>query len=686
MNKFTLRAISALTAGCLTVLSARAVQASEPQPVLPAQTGLDFHLTPAQIASTCEAAINAAKQRIAQIEATPQAQWTFAGAMAPIESAEAELNDSTATQTVLYQISPDKKVRDASTACAEKVSNYNVQLSADPQIYAIAAHAQNSGAAAGEADRKLVEEYIEYGRRSGAALSAEQRAQTTALFTRLNNLQRDFAIALAGDASTVSLSNAQAAGLPAQFVAVLKKTTAGYIVPVNESTYAQFMSNERDARARYLYYVAYNRRGGLKNVARLEEAVGLRDQLAHMLGFGTWADYQLDAKMAKRADRVMPFLSQIDQTLLPKARQEEATLAALKRRQGDKTAFQPWDAAYYSNQLVKTRYAVDEQVVRRYFPVDHVVSSVLGIYQRLLGVTFTEFAQPDVWAPNVREFAITDSAGARPIGWFYLDLFPRPAKYSHFAAFPLRPGRLLADGSYQKPVAAIIGNWPLPAPGKQALLSHGDVITFFHEFGHIMHETLSTAPYETLYGVNVRGDFVEAPSQMLENWMWQPSVLKQVSRNVDSGRPLPDALIAKMIALKHVGEGLSWTRQAFLAMYDMQLHSSGAKVDATRRWADLVAAMTPYAMVPHTYPEASFGHLMGGYDAGYYGYLWSRVYAQDMFTRFERGGLENPEVGIAYRRDILEPGATREPDQLVEQFLGRPLSYDAFYRDLGIRH
>jgi Zn-dependent oligopeptidase len=249
----------------------------------------------------------------------------------------------------------------------------------------------------------------------------------------------------------------------------------------------------------------------------------------------------------------------------------------------------------------------------------------------------------------------------------------------------LRSGRVLPDGAYRMPISSIIGNWPVGAPGKPALLSHDDVVTFFHEFGHLMHSTLSTARYETYYGTAVREDFVEAPSQMLENWMWQPSILKQVSSNVTTGEPLPDDLIERMVQLKHVSaeNGAYWTSQAFFASYDMTINSSGPIVDVSRVYVDLKKKMTTMPAVPGTIPVASFEHLVGGYDAGYYGYLWSLVYAQDMFTAFQNGGLENPAIGARYRTYILAPGGSIEPDQLLRDFLGREPSNDAFYKELN---
>ena len=194
---------------------------------------------------------------------------------------------------------------------------------------------------------------------------------------------------------------------------------------------------------------------------------------------------------------------------------------------------------------------------------------------------------------------------------------------------------------------------------------------------------MSKAPYETLFGTNVRQDFVEAPSQMLENWMWQPSILKEVSSNVKTGEPLPDALIAKIIAAHHVDDGYRFSRQAFFAIYDMRLHNSDSTQDPTKLWFELKPQLTPLPEEPGTVPEAAFGHLMGGYDAGYYGYLWSLVYAQDMFTVFQKGGLEDPATGMRYRKDILEPGALVEPDVLLHNFLGRDVSYEPFYKFIG---
>ena len=351
------------------------------------------------------------------------------------------------------------------------------------------------------------------------------------------------------------LADSETAGLPPSFVSGLKKQGSGYVLPVNESTVGVFMRNEQSSSVRRRYYAKYTQRSGMPNIERLRTAVALRDTLAHLFGFPTWAAYQLDVKVAKTPDRALAFIRTIDEGLMPKAKQELARLEPLAAH--DKLGHQimVWDAGYYTEQLRRSQYALNAEEVRQYFPVDHVVRSVLDIYQELFGLTFTDVANADVWAPGVRQFSVQDATTHRAMGTVYLDLFPRPDKYDHFADFGLVYGRTLPSGARQLPVTAIVGNWPAPTGGQPSLLSHSDVETFFHEFGHAVAAIADESPYLTTSTSNLRQDFVEAPSQMLENWMWQPEVLKRVSHHVTTGKPLPDSLISRMIALKHFRDG-----------------------------------------------------------------------------------------------------------------------------------
>ncbi|GAC1549487.1 MAG: M3 family metallopeptidase [Candidatus Velthaea sp.] len=666
-----LAAVTLTSTGATPAPSGVAAAPAVPMPIA-------WTLTPAQIAATCKAEIAGADKRIAAITRGRSAR-TFATVVLPLESAMADLNDNTAAQTFLSNVSTDKAVRDASQACNVAQSTFFSEVSARPALYAALKAANSSNTARDEAERKLTALWLTSSFRAGAGLSDSKRAEFVKLSGKLGDLQTQFAANLGNDATTITIAQAQTAGLTPDFIATLTQHGDAYVVPVNESTNAPFMQHASDESARKMFYIAYHKRGGMKNVALLGSAIAIRDRLAHLFGYSSWAAYVLADKMAQTPQRVESFLHQIDAAILPKAKAERTELAALKGTAG----FSPWDTIYYDNKLRIEKYSVDENAIKAYFPVQHTIDAVLGVYSKLLDVSFSKIDAPAVWNPEVIGYEVHDKSSGLLLGVTYFDLYPRPGKYDHFANFPVIPRRVLPDGRVRAPIAVIVGNWARPAAGKPAVLSHDEVETFFHEFGHDMASMLADRPYETLTS-GFRADFVEAPSQMLENWVWEPVILKEISANVTTGAPLPDDLIAKMIAARYVHYALATTTQILYATVDMRLHGSGANVDSTAIWKRTVAQVTPFMFVEGTLPQAGFGHLMGGYDAGYYGYLWSKVYAQDMFTQFKSQGLENAALGLQYRAEILGPARTREPDAEVAAFLGRPMNPNAFYRELGI--
>lgn len=655
----------------------------EAAPLQPAHpTVFDWSLTPAQIAANCKRQIAATDAVVRRVIALSGAR-TFDNTVLPVENAEADLNDKLVPEGFLFNVSTSKPVRDASEQCGADQNAYFAKIGASPELYAALAAVKPSSLH-GPYQKKELELSLTALKRSGASLPAAGRKEVVSLENQLTDLGNHFQENLSNDASTITITQAEAQSLPSDFVATFTKNADGtYVVPVNESTVTPFLNNERQGDVRKRYYLAYNNRAAKDNMPILAQALVARDRLAHVFGYPNWAAYVLADRMAGTPERVMSFLNHLDTAILPKATEEIEALALLKVQEtGNPTArLDPWDVSYYSNQLFKTKYAVNGQEIRRYFPVQHTIDGVLNIYHKLLGITFVKIAHPNVWYPDVIGYDVFDTASGRFVGSTFFDLYPRPGKFEHFANWPLVPARLLSTG-FRPPVAVILGNWPKPAPGHPALLSHDDVVTFFHEFGHNLAALLSTAPYETLSG-GFRRDFVEAPSQMLENFMWQPSILKEISSNVDTGAPLPDDLIAKMVAARYVNNAYFTTRQIMLATVDMDYHTMTPPVDTTAVWAQVAKDETPMPLADGVHPEASFGHLFG-YDAGYYGYLWSQVYAQDMFTAFQKGGLENPEVGMRYRKDILEPARTYEPDVEVEKFLGRPMNPSAFYQQFGI--
>jgi len=472
-------------------------------------------------------------------------------------------------------------------------------------------------------------------------------------------------------------------GLPAPYVAKLKRGENGsYQIPVDEPNLTMYMRYADSGEMRKAMMLKFNNRGGERNLAILHEALSLRREMANLLGFPGYPELAIKDKMAETPANVYAFLGRLKEAVLGRARSDAAELLEIKRR-SDPAATQvyAWESQYYARILKTERYAFDQETVKQYFPVNRVVEGTMKVYQETLGVTFREVPNPPAWAPGVRLFEISDTKTSRLIGHFYLDLNPRPGKHDHPAAFPLRSGRVLPDGSYQTPVSAMVADFPEPEPGRPSLLYHGDVETFFHEFGHLMHGTLTQARYSSYAGTRVARDFVEAPSQMLENFVWERAVLDELSGHWQDGSKLPEDLFAKMLAARDFQMGRMYAGQIGLAMGDMILHAT-VPDDVS---AAFNAIMEEYTGVPRTPGNnfvGSFGHLLGGYGAGYYGYLWSKVFAQDIYSFFKADGVISPRVGGRYRDQILAWGSERPEKDSLKAFLGREPSEEAFMSGL----
>ncbi|MGH2633990.1 MAG: M3 family metallopeptidase, partial [Tepidiformaceae bacterium] len=423
-------------------------------------------------------------------------------------------------------------------------------------------------------------------------------------------------------------------------------------------------------------------KGGEENVRRLEEAIGLRNAVATALGYDSWAAYQVETRMAKSRGAVDSFLADLREKVAAKAELDIEALRAAARERTGQADVNIWDMRFYHNQLMKTRYAVDDFEVAQYFPLEACIEGLFEVTQKLLGVRYEPVVNAPRWHGEVQVFDVYDRDGTEPLARFHMDLFPRPNKYGHAAAFTLRRGRDLDDGTYQKPVSAIVANFTKPTATQPSLLRHSELVTFFHEFGHILHQTLTRAHRARFSGTATERDFVEAPSQMLEHWCWDPDVLNRFARHHETGEPLPPALLNAMVAAKNLSSGLFTQRQLFFASLDFAYHSPGFSGDTTAE-VERLHGITSFPYTPGTHFQSGFGHLFG-YDAGYYGYLWSHVFGDDMFTRFEGAGLLDAGTGADYRAAILERGGSVDGGDMVRAFLGREPNNEAFLRGLGL--
>lgn len=427
------------------------------------------------------------------------------------------------------------------------------------------------------------------------------------------------------------------------------------------------------------------------NLELVAQGIGLRKEIATLLGFPSWAEYICSKRMSGSYKAADDFLTSLQDKLTETGKENYETLLALKKEHCQDTNAEfdgnlnAWDTGFYNNRLLKTQYGVDAEAIKEYFPLDHVVEITLSVYQELLGLTFSELSKGTFWSwhSEVRCFDVKDTESSKRIGHFYLDLHPRTGKYGHAAIF-----HLVKHNVNHGAVDCMLCNLPASTKDRPSLLSHQNVVTFFHEFGHIMHGLCSEGVGNSTRLAKCPRDFVEAPSQMLENWVWQKEILERLSKHYQTGASLPDGMLQSMIQAKYVNIAFSSLRQIYLSRLDLSIHGTDPPQDASGLQAlvnELRPKVTLVSNPPGNNMLRTFGHLMNQYSASYYGYMWAEVLSADMFaTRFEKEGIMNPKVGMEYRKLVLAPGGTHKITDHLAKFLGRQPSNQAFLKSRGI--
>ena len=695
MKKLIAFALSAAVASALPA-SAQVIGAAGVSgamvPGAPVGPALNFSLTPQQLDAHYTAVTGRLDSALAGIASVPEGSVTFANTIKAYESATAAWQREINPIAFQSAVSPDPAVRAAVTELEKKMGAYSVGLSLREDLFKQFERAEAKGEKLDAADKRLLSATMKGFRENGLALAPEQREKLKAMQNRLGDLSSEFGRNIDEKKDSLTLGDEDLKGLPADFVASLEKNADGkYVVPVDEPSMVAFMRYAESDEHRKTMLTKFDNRGGERNLEILHEALGLRRDVALLLSPKdhpqSYPEMVMKDRMAGTPARVLEFLNRVKDAVVERARVDMADLLATKRKDHpEATEIHAWERAFYARKLRQDRYAFDSETVKQYFPVDRVVEGTMNVYQKTLGVTFKELQGGPKWAPDVRLFEISDAKTGDRIGHFYLDLNPREGKHGHPAAFSIVSGRTLEDGTYQEPVSAMVADFPKAAPGQPSLLTHGDVETFFHEFGHLMHQTLTKARYASFSGSSVALDFVEAPSQMLENFVWDPAVLSSISGHYkDHSKKLPKDLLDKMIAARDADVALFNLRQLVFGTVDMAYHAKNPPSDTTKLYGRVQKDVFLIPMTEGTHPEASFGHLMGGYDAGYYGYLWSKVYAQDMFSVFKADGVMSPAVGRRYRQEILEKGSTRDEMDSLKAFLKREPSEESFLESIGLK-
>jgi len=580
-----------------------------------------------------------------------------------------EIEDVINTVYLLSNVHPDKAARDAAEPCLSAYTALQTEIFQDEKLYARV----NALQPATPHQAKLKKDLMEGFEDSGVALPPAKRVRAKEIFDRLEVLRQEFDRAIRDDKTTVAFTAAEMEGMPESYLKAHKPDGQGnYVLKLDYPSYFPFLQNAKSGEARRRYYVAKLNEGGQPNLDRLYEIFKLRQELAALYGLPSYADYALRRKMVGDPKTVFKFLDDVKGAVTGLEKKEIEEVRAEKAKDlgtplAD-TKVERWDMSYYQERIRRARYDIDQEKLRKYFPTPKAVDYTLLVAQRLYGVTFREAKVP-TWDPDVRYFDVLDAKTGKFMSGFYLDLFPREGKFNHAAAFPIRGASTRA---HRTPLAALVTNF------NREGLDHEELETLMHEFGHVMHNVLSTVEYDPQAGTSVKGDFVEAPSQMFEEWARREQPLELFKQVCPECPHLTHDDIGRLEAARRYGQGTRYARQWLFAAFDMAMSTDPQPPLAT--WTKLESA-TPLGHPEGTMFPASFSHIASNYGAGYYGYMWSEVLALDMLSPFQKNMLD-ANVGRRYRDAILSQGGQDEEMKMVKRFLGREPSSEAFFAEI----
>jgi thimet oligopeptidase len=638
----------------------------------------------------CRAGLASAKALLPQILAGPDAR-TVDNTLGPYNDLLAGVQNSGGLAGLYSEVHPDADIRDAARTCEQEVSTFVTELQLNKELYEVMTKVDLRDADA--ETRRFVEHTLRDYRRAGVDRDEATRGRIKQIDDELTKLGQQFAKNISDDVRYIEVDDvAKLEGLPEDFKAGHPPGPNGKIrITTDYPDYDPFMTYAKDDTLRKELYIKFRSRGdehseALKasrskdNEQLLLDILALRSEKALLLGYQTWADYITEDKMIKSATKAAEFIDRVWKGAQARAKRDYDELLR-QLRTIDKTAKEvgDWQKTMLESQVKKAKYDVDDAEVRKYFPYEQTLAGLLDITSTIYDIQYVPVTDAKVWHEDVKTFDV--KRGETILGRIFLDMHPREGKYKHAAQFPLKDG---IEGK-QLPEGVLVCNFPNPRTSNgPALMEHDDVVTMFHEFGHLMHHTLGGHHKWIRHsGVATEFDFVEAPSQMFEEWAWNHDTLARFAKHHETGAPIPKALVDKMRKANKFGRGTAAVQQMFYAAMSLGFHSVDVdKLDPLAELKRLQKKYTPYAYVEGTRFHASFGHLVN-YSAMYYTYMWSLVIAKDLLTPFQKKGLMHTPTTYAYRDKVIAAGGTRDAAELVKDFLGRDYNFKAFDRFLA---
>jgi thimet oligopeptidase len=656
-----------------------------PKPTPKQDTTADMVMEPAdheQFLAECRGYLTQAKAKYTEVLAVA-APRTIANTLEPFDDMARFLANAANMSGLGHEVHPDPKVRDAARECEKEAAAFGAEVLLDKRAYEVIKAVDVSKADA-NTQRYAMVALRDY-KRAGVDLDDKKRARLKAIEDEMTDLGQKFTKIVAEDTRFIEVTDAKRLdGMPADWLAAHKPDSKGVIkITTDYPDVTPFLAYANDDELRKELYVKFRARGDRGNEDVLKKLLVLRLEKARLVGFSDWAEYQSDDKMLRGANNAAQFIEKVTALVQTRAKKDLGELQAALTTLGGKMQNRVntpagtvayWQQAWLERQVKKDKYDLDATVVREYFEYNATLQGLLDITAAIYDIQYRPTMDPRTWHPDVRVFDVM--RGGDKLGRVFLDMHPRPDKYKHAAQFSIKDGVL----GKQLPEGALVCNFPNPKTASgPALMEHSDVVVMFHEFGHLMHHILGGKQnWVRQSGVANEQDFVEAPSQMFEDWGKSYETLSRFAKHYKTGEVIPKELVAKMRRAEKFGLGLWSLQQMFYAAISLEFHRADpAKLDQLATVKRLQAKYTPFAFVEGTKFHTSFGHLVG-YSSMYYTYMWSLVIAKDMLTSFEKPGLLATPMTFKYRDSILAAGGTKPAADLVKDFLGRPSDFKAY--------